>query len=104
MVASFSLLLLPPEDFLVAIAKVQKALKKGGVFLIFLNEALSRSSSMGAVQRIQGEQMFSRGITENEIITTLGNNKFVIDRLEREIVNTKEYGEEHTILCLAHKI
>jgi len=99
-ISSFSMLCLPPDDFAFVAQKVALALKKGGWFYLLLNEGDSRR---GAVQEVQGQQMYSTGISEEEIRDTFEPLGMKIIRVERETIKTKEYGTEHTLVFLLQK-
>lgn len=98
--ASYSLLCLPLDDFSTMAKKITIALKKDGIFLMFLNEGDSKE---GNIQEVQGQQMFSTGVSEKEIrdmYEPLGMN---IIKLEREDCYSDEYGVEHEMLFLLKK-
>lgn len=99
-VSSFSLLCLPPDDFALMPNKIYDALKKGGWFLLFLNEG---DSKFGRIQEIQGQEMYSTGVSEKEVRDKFEIKGMKIVKLERETIKTKEYGIEETMLFLMHK-
>ena len=94
------LLCLPPEDFALMSGKIYKALKKGGYFLLFLNEGDSKN---GGVWEVQGQKLYTTGISEMEIRDKFEIKGLRIKRLERESIETKEYGKENTMLFLMQK-
>jgi predicted TPR repeat methyltransferase len=100
-VSSYSLLCLPLDDFSLMAEKITKALKKGGYFLLFLNEGDSKD---GQVQEVQGHQMFSTGVSEKEVRNMFEPNGMKIIRLEREECTSKEYGVEHEMMFLMKKV
>lgn len=96
-ISSFSMLCLPPDDFSLVAHKIALALKAGGWFLLILNEGDSKT---GAVQEVQGEQMYSTGMSEKEVRDVFELQGMKVIRVERETVKTQEYGTEHTMLFL----
>jgi len=98
-VSSFSMLLLPPEDFRLVAEKVVKALKPRGSLILMLNEG---DSSLGEVQEIQGEQMYSTVVSEQEVRRSF-EPPLELMSLDRETVTTEEYGTEHTMMFLFQK-
>lgn len=98
--ASYSLLCLPLDDFKLVANKITNALKKGGYFLVFLNEGDSKD---GQIQEVQGQQMFSMGISENEIKDMFEPIGMKIIKIERETCKSKEYGVEHEMMFLMKK-
>lgn len=99
-VSSYSMLCLPPEDFEIVSGKIVQALKKGGWFLLSLNEG---DSSSGEIQEVQGQQIFSTGMSEDEIRDYFEPKSMRLVKMERETENSKEYGEEHMMLFLMQK-
>jgi predicted TPR repeat methyltransferase len=99
-ISSFSLLCLPPKEFIQMPNKIIHALKKGGYFLLFLNEGDSKS---GGVYKVQGQKMYTTGVSEKEIRDAFEANNFKIIKLEKETVVSKEYGKENTMLFLMRK-
>jgi len=100
-VSSYSLLCLPLDEFPLMASKIYKALKRGGYFLLFLNEGDSKE---GQVQEVQGQQMFSTGVSEKEIRDIFESRGMEIIRIERERCESKEYGVEHEMMFLMKKI
>lgn len=100
-VSSYSLLCLPLDEFILMAGKIPKALKRGGYFLLFLNEGDSKE---GRVQEVQGQQMFSTGVSEKEIRDIFEPRGMEIIRIERERCESKEYGVEHEMMFLMKKI
>ncbi len=98
-VSSFSMLLLPPGDFEMVAGKVARALKPTGHLLLILNEG---DSSIGGIREIQGEQMFSTGVSDQEVRHAFEPELELVD-LDRETVTTDEYGTEHTMMFLFRK-
>jgi ubiquinone/menaquinone biosynthesis C-methylase UbiE len=99
-VSSYSLLCLPLDEFSLMAGKITRALKIGGYFLLFLNEGDSKE---GQVQKVQGELMFSTGVSEKEIRDIFEPKGMEIIRLERERCESKEYGVEHEMMFLMNK-
>jgi predicted TPR repeat methyltransferase len=100
-VSSYSLLCLPLEEFSLMANKINKALKKGGYFLLFLNEGNSKE---GKIQEVQGHQLYSTGVSEQEIRDIFEPKGMKVIRLERERCESKEYGIEHEMMFLMKKI
>jgi len=98
--SSFSMLSLPPDDFNSTAKKIIQSLKPGGWFLLILNEGNSKT---GKVQEVQGEEMYSTGMSEEEVRQAFHSPEMKIVRVGRETVKTKEYGTEHTMLFLMQK-
>ena len=99
-ISSFSLLCLPPNDFSLMSNKIYKALKNNGYFLLFLNEGHSKD---GGIWEVQGQKLYTTGISEEEIRDKFEIKGMNIVRLERETIETKEYGKENTMLFLMQK-
>ena len=93
------MLLLPPEDFTMVARKVAEALKPKGYLLLILNEGVS---SFGEVQEVHGEQMYSTGVSEQEVRNSFEPPLGLVN-LDRETVTTEEYGTENTMMFLFQK-
>jgi SAM-dependent methyltransferase len=100
-ISSYSLLCLPPKDFNLMSDKIHRALKRGGYFLLFLNEGDSKE---GQIQEVQGQQMYSTGKSEEEIRDTFETKGMKIEKIDRETGKTAEYGLEHEMMFLMRKI
>jgi len=100
-ISSFSMLSLPPDDFKSTAMKIIQALKTEGWFLLILNEGDSKT---GKVQEVQGQQMYSTGMSEDEIRRAFETGQMKIVKLERETVESEEYGTEHTMIFLMQKV
>ena len=100
LISSFSMLCLPPDDFSLVAHKVVLALKAGGWFLLILNEG---DSKKGAIQKVQGQQMYSTSMSEKEVRDVFEPQGMKVVKIERETIKTKEYGTEHTLLFLMQK-
>ncbi len=100
-ISSFSMLSLPPDDFKLTAKKIIRALKPNGWFLLILNEG---SSKTGKVQEVQGQQMYSTGMSEKEVRSAFETNQMEIMELVRETVQSQEYGTEHTMIFLMKKV
>jgi len=100
-ISSYSLLCLPLEEFSLMANKINRALKKGGCFLLFLNEGDSKE---GKIQEVQGHQLYSTGVSEQEIRDIFESRGMEIIRIERERCESKEYGVEHEMMFLMKKI
>jgi predicted TPR repeat methyltransferase len=99
-VSSYSMLCLPPKDFVLVAGKISRALKENGWLLLFLNEG---NSEEGGIQEVQGQQMYSTGLSEEEIRNVFEPNGIKIRKIERETKTTKEYGTENSIYLLMQK-
>jgi len=99
--SSFSMLSLPPDDFKSTAMKIITALKTEGWFLLILNEGDSKT---GKVQEVQGQQMYSTGISEEEVRSAFETRQMKVVKLERETVESEEYGTEHTMIFLMQKV
>jgi predicted TPR repeat methyltransferase len=99
-ISSYSMLCLPPADFAITSGKIARALKKGGWFLLSLNEG---NSSQGGIEIVQGQQMFSTGMSEDEIKNQFEPKGMEIVKMERATGETKEYGVEHMMIFLMRK-
>jgi SAM-dependent methyltransferase len=103
-VSSFSMLCLDKKNFMKAAAKISQALKRKGFFLLSLNETqLEGHKEEESFIEILGQKMYSRPYSEKEIRDIFEKNNMKIIRIEREIVRTKMYGEEHTMIILFQK-
>ncbi len=101
--SSFSMLCLDPENFRLTSSKICKALKKGGYFLLFLNEPSPEGHrAEESLTIVLGEQMYSRPYTLDEIREYFGVGMDFMT-VEREISTTDEYGKEYTLLILMKK-
>jgi len=100
-ISSYSMLCLPPEDFKEVSKKVVKALKRGGLFVLFLNEG---EQNDGGIEKVQGQSMYTSGVSEKEIRDYFEPLGMRITKLERETGTTKEYGTEHSMLFLMRKL
>ena len=98
--SSYSLLCLPLNDFSTMSKKITKALRKNGLFLMFLNEGDSKD---GQIQEVQGQQMFSTGVSEKEIRDMFEPNGMKIIKIDREKCYSQEYGIEHEMMFLMEK-
>lgn len=94
-ISSYSMLCLPPEDFNSVASKISNALKPKGWFFLSLNEG---DSALGGVQEVQGQQLYSRGMSEKEIRDIFEPVGLKIMKMGKESGTTKEYGEEHMLM------
>lgn len=99
-ISSYSMLCLPPDDFKVVAKKAANALKAGGLLLLFLNEG---DSQEGMVQEVQGQMMYSTGMSEAEIRNIFEPQGMKMIDIVRETDTTEEYGTEHSIYLLMKK-
>ena len=102
-ISSYSMLCLNPEDFKKTAAKVSKALKKGGYFLLVLNESPEKHKENESYVRIMGQKMYSRPYTEKEIKMIFKKYNLKIVKVDRETIFSKNYGKEYSLLILMKK-
>jgi hypothetical protein len=94
---------LDPDNFKKTAAKVTISVKKGGFFLLSLNEPSLDHIDGDNITCIMGEELYSRPYTESEvreIFSKLGMNVLIVDR---EIIESKEYGKEYCLMVLMQK-
>ncbi|MBU0591738.1 class I SAM-dependent methyltransferase [Candidatus Micrarchaeota archaeon] len=104
-VSSFSMLCLDPENFRKTAQKISRALKKNGLFLLSLNEPHPEKShnEEDNYTEIMGQKIYSRPYTEEEIKDIFSEYDVEIKCVKREILTSKEYGEEYTLIILMQK-
>lgn len=102
-VASYSLLCLNPKNFRKAAARISRALKKGGFFLLALNEPPPGHTPKEDVVTILGQRMYSRPYTEREVREIFGKQHLRVVQVERETVRSRMFGVEHSLLMLLEK-
>jgi len=102
-VSSYTMLCLDPNNFRKTAAKVTKSLKKGGFFLLSLNEPSPDHKDGDNIANIMEEKLYSRPYTESEIreiFSKLGMKVLIVDR---EIIESQEYGKEYCLMVLMQK-
>jgi len=102
-ISIYSMLCLNPQDFKKTAGKISKALKKGGYFLLVLNEPQKRHKEKESYVKIMGQKMYSRPYSEEEIKKIFKKYNMKIVRVSREIIFSKNYGKEHSLLILMKK-
>ena len=102
--SGYTLLCLDPKNFKIAAKKAVRALKKDGFFFLALNEPPPGHKEEENYTEIMGQKMYSRPYTEKEVREVFSklNMKFI--KVEREVVKSKAYGEEYTLLFLMQKV
>jgi len=103
--SSFSMLLLDPPLFRDVARRIVLSLKKGGVFLLILNEPSEEGGDADgeAIVEIMGETMYSRAYTSDEVLAAfipLGMKQL---RFQKEIRVSEEFGKEHVMEFLFKK-
>lgn len=98
-----SMLCLDPPNFAIAAKRAASALRSGGYLFLALNESSKEYSDDENLIEILGERMFSRSYSEKEVLATFTQEKLNVIQIERETINTKEYGNEHVIMFLFKK-
>lgn len=102
--SNYSMLCLDIENFRKTAGKIADALKKNGWFLLRLNELISEDwDEKENYTIIMDQKMYSRPYSENEIREIFGSFGLVIVKIEREILESEEYGKEHSLLVLMQK-
>ena len=97
--ASYSLLCLDRDMFILACSKIFLALKSMGYCFIALNEGVYQHSD--ALTRISGELVYSRVYSEAEIKEAFSQMRLI--RLGRAVVESPMYGRERSIVLLFQK-
>jgi SAM-dependent methyltransferase len=98
-VASYSLLCLDHDMFMLACGKIFLALKPLGYCFIALNEGVHRDSD--TLTRIFGQLVYSRVYSEAEIREAFSQMRVI--RLGRGVVESSMYGRERSIVLLLQK-
>ncbi|MEA2037834.1 MAG: class I SAM-dependent methyltransferase [Nanoarchaeota archaeon] len=99
--SGYTMLCLDPKNFEIAAKKAVKSLKQGGFFFLALNEPPPGHKEEENYTKIMGQEMYSRPYTEDEIRKVFSELKII--KVEREIVGSKAYGIEYTLLVLMQK-
>lgn len=104
-VASHSLLLLDPPRFQVAAAAIGTALKPGGWCYVSLNEPANPREDPDAdtIIDLHGVTVYSRAYTESEARIAFSHAGMHLERMERKIVHSALFGEEHVMELLFKK-
>jgi SAM-dependent methyltransferase len=102
-ISSYSMLCLNPKDFKRTASKISTALKKGGYFLLVLNERIKKHKEKESYVKIMNQKMYSRPYTEKEIRRIFKNYNMKTIKVDREIIFSKNYGKEHSLLMLLKK-
>ena len=103
-ISVYSMLLLDPQNFKKAATRIVASLKKGGHFLLTLNEPGPEGHKEEEnYTEIMGQQMYSRPYTEQEIRNVFCPLGMEIIKVKRETVKTENYGTEHCLMILMRK-
>ncbi len=100
-VSSYSMICLDVKNFKKSSRKIAAALKPGGFFFLALNEP--SSSGDGGFEKVIGQRMYVRSYTEKEIRFIFKSGLKVL-KVERDVVVSKTYGKEHSLLILMQKV
>jgi len=102
--ASYSLLCLDVPSFKKAAKKISHSLKKGGVFLISLNEPPPEGCLESEyLTEIMGQKIFSKPYTENELREIYEKEGFQFLKVKRTVMQSNEYGKEYCLMALLQK-
>jgi len=102
--SGYTMLCLDQKNFKIAAKKAIKSLKQGGFFFLALNEPSSEGPDESeSYTEIMGQKMYSRPYTEDEVRAVFIKLNMKIIKVAREIVSSKEYGMEYTLLVLMQK-
>ena len=102
-ISSYSMLCLDPKNFKKTAKKIAKSLKKNGFFFLALNEPRPGHKEKENITTIMGQKLYSRPYTEKEIRTIFSKQNMKIIKVEREIIMSKEYGKEYSLIILMQK-
>ncbi|MBL7118641.1 class I SAM-dependent methyltransferase [Candidatus Bathyarchaeota archaeon] len=96
-VAAYSMLLLDPPRFIQVAEKIVRALQRGGIFYLSLNEPMDACTDAdeSAVTEIMGETMYSRAYTEAEVREVFVPLGLRMLKLHRTHKTSPVFGEEH---------
>ena len=97
--ASYSLLCLEPEDFVIAARNITNVLKPGGYIFLALNEA--KSPQEGGVSEVAGQRVYARAYTEAEIRDAFAGLSVLA--VKRGTVCSEMWGNERLIALLLKK-
>jgi len=101
-VASYSLLGLSPDEFAVVAGRIVRALRRGGVFLVALNEPEpGEDQDATAVSHIGGHMMYARAYSDAEVRQAFSG--LAVVRVERGIVTSEIYGAEKGLFMIMAK-
>jgi len=103
--AVYSMLLLDPPLFRDVAGRVVRALRRGGVFYLALNEPREKEADVDreAVVEIMGEAMYSRGYSVGEVRDVFLPLGLEEAGFHREILRSEEFGVEHMVEFLFRK-
>ena len=96
-VSSFSMLLLSPLQFKDVASRIARALKKGGVLYLSLNEPWGEDPDEHTIIEILGEKMYSRGYFIEEVIDIFTPLGMKLLKMHKELQTSEIFGEEHTV-------
>ena len=99
-IASYTMLCLDPGNFDIAASKISRSLKKGGFFFIALNEPIQEYTEEDYYTKIDGQTIYSRPYSEDEIRDIFSKYSMDVVQVKREIYNSDMYGKEHCLIML----
>jgi SAM-dependent methyltransferase len=102
-ISSYTMLCLDPENFDKTSQNVSKALKKGGMFFIALNEPKEVYTEKDYYTKIDGQPIYSRPYSEKEITDIFSKYAMDVIQVKRETFNSEMYGTEHCLIMLLRK-
>ncbi len=100
-VSSYSMICLDPKNFKKSARKVVEALRQRGFFFLALNEPSCPGD--GGFETVIGQKMYVRSYTEKEIRSIFKDNMRIL-KVDRDIVISRTYGKEHSLLILMQKV
>lgn len=106
-IAAYSMLLLDPLRFKDVAHKILHSLKNGGLLYISLNEPWEEMVDVDeeVIVEIMGETMYSRGYTKDEVLEAFDMPRILtLLQFRRQIITSKEFGEEHMMEFMFKKI
>lgn len=102
-ISSYTMLCLDPDNFKITAERIVESLKDCGLFLLSLNEPSPDHIDGDDYSNIMGEDMYSRPYTEKEIRKIFSALDMDILTLDRETVESDEYGKEYCLMVLLQK-
>jgi SAM-dependent methyltransferase len=104
-VSAYSMLCLDPDRFKRTSVKISNALKRGGFFILSLNEPPPGGHDEAEnYTEIMGQKAYSRPYTENEVMAIFSKLNMEAIKVERETVSSKAYGDEYALMILMQKL
>jgi|TARA_B100002003_G_C14105113_1_gene531549 trans-aconitate methyltransferase len=100
--SGYSMLCLDPKQFKRTATRITKALKPNGFLFLSLNEpGPDGHHPRESYIEILRQKLYSRPYTEKEIQKAFPKMK--IKYIDRHLITTKEYGDEHTLIAILQK-